>query len=248
MFSPGLTIKLRHWAQRLHVCCLHRLATRLPERIKTVKKYVLFDHDGVLVDTEFWYYKAGERALADIGLTLDKGQYLRDMSHGLATWAQARAAGIDEQAISRQREVRNDYYQEYLRTEAIEIEGVVEALAELSKYVRMAIVTTAKRVDFEIIHENRQIRQYMDFVLVREDYKLAKPHPEPYLTGLKRFEATKEEALVVEDSSRGLNSAVAADIDCVIVHNEFTKAQDFSQARYRIETLIELKDIILDVG
>ena len=213
-----------------------------------VKKYILFDHDGVLVDTEFWYYKAGERALADIGLTLDKDQYLRDMNQGLGTWAQARAAGIDEQTIKRQREVRNDYYQEYLRTEAIEIEGVTETVAELSKYVRMAIVTTAKRVDFEIIHEGRQVRQFMDFVLVREDYKLAKPHPEPYLTGLKRLGATKEETLVVEDSSRGLNSAMAAGIDCAIVYNDFTKAHDFSQASYRIETLIELKDIILNVA
>ena len=219
---------------------------RLRDWIKTVKKYLLFDHDGVLVDTEFWYYKAGERALADIGLTLDKDQYLRDMSQGLGTWAQARAAGIDEQTIGRQREVRNDYYQRYLRTEAIEIEGVVETLAELSKYVRMAIVTTSRRMDFEIIHEKRQVRQFMDFVLVREDYKLAKPHPEPYLTGLKRFGATKEETLVVEDSSRGLNSAVAAGIDCVVVYNDFTRAQDFSHARYRIDTLIELKDIILD--
>jgi beta-phosphoglucomutase-like phosphatase (HAD superfamily) len=101
-------------------------------RIKRVKKYILFDHDGVLVDTEFWYYKAGERALADIGLTLDKNQYLRDMSQGLGTWVQARSAGIDEETISRQRAVRDDYYQEYLRTEAIEIEGVVDTLAELS--------------------------------------------------------------------------------------------------------------------
>ena len=124
-----------------------------------MKKYILFDHDGVLVDTESWYYEAGERALADIGLTLDKDQYLRDMSQGLGTWAQAKAAGIDEQTINRQREARDDYYQEYLRTEAIEIEGVVETLAELSKYVRMAIVTTAKRADFEIIHDKRRIRQ-----------------------------------------------------------------------------------------
>jgi HAD superfamily hydrolase (TIGR01509 family) len=210
-----------------------------------VKRYILFDHDGVLVDTEFWYYQAGERALADIGLTLDQDQYLRDMSQGLGTWDQARAAGIDEQTISRQRAVRDDYYQEYLRTEAIEIEGVVETLAELSKYVRMAIVTSAKRADFEIIHEKRRIRQFMDFVLVREDYELAKPHPEPYLTGLKRFGATKEEALVVEDSSRGLNSAVAASLDCAVVYNDFTKAHDFSQATYRITTLSELKDLIL---
>jgi HAD superfamily hydrolase (TIGR01509 family) len=213
-----------------------------------VKKYVLFDHDGVLVDTEFWYYRAGQRALADVGVTLDKEQYLRDMSQGLGTWAQARAAGIDEETISRQREVRDVYYREYLRTEAIEIDGVIDTLAELSKYVRMAIVTTAKRVDFEIIHEKRQIRQFMDFVLVREDYELAKPHPEPYLTGLKRFGAPREETLVVEDSSRGLNSAVAAGIDCVVVDSDFTKAQDFSQATYRINALSELKDVILAVA
>jgi HAD superfamily hydrolase (TIGR01509 family) len=213
---------------------------------RRVKRYILFDHDGVLVDTEFWYFKAGERALADIGVTLDKDQYLRDMNQGLGTWAQARSAGIDEQTINRQRAVRDDYYQEFLRTEDIEIEGVVETLAELSTYVRMAIVTTAKRVDFEIIHENRQIRQFMDFVLAREDYEFAKPHPEPYLTGLERLGATREASLVVEDSARGLSSAVAAGIDCAIVYNDFTKAHDFSRASHRIGTLGELRDIILE--
>ena len=212
-----------------------------------MKKYILFDHDGVLVDTEFWYYKAAERALADIGFALDKQQYLQDMTQGLGSWVQAKAAGIDGQALSTRRAARDAYYQESLRTEAIEIEGVVEALAELSRYARLAIVTTAKRADFDLIHEKRQIRQFMDFVLVRDDYEFAKPHPEPYLTGLRRFGASKEEALVVEDSARGLSSAVAAGIDCVIVYNDFTKANDFSQASYRIDTLIGLKDIILSV-
>lgn len=206
---------------------------------------MLFDHDGVLVDTEAWYFKAGERALADVGLTLDRGRYLRDMNQSGGTWAQARAAGVDEATISRQRRVRDEYYQEYLRTEAIEIEGVVETLAELSRHVRMAIVTTARRVDFAIIHEHRQITKFMDFVLAREDYELAKPHPEPYLTGLQRLGAAKEETLVVEDSSRGLQSAVAAGIDCAVVHNDFTEGHDFSQATHRIATLAELKDLIL---
>jgi HAD superfamily hydrolase (TIGR01509 family) len=210
-----------------------------------VKSYVLFDHDGVLVDTEPWYYAAGKRALADIGLTLDKDQYLRDLSHGLGTWARARAAGVDEETIGRQRRARDAYYQEYLRTEAIEIEGVVETLAELSAHVRMAIVTTAKRVDFETIHEGRHIRQFMDFVLVREDYEHAKPHPEPYLTGLNRFGASTEETLVVEDSARGLTSAVAAGIDCVVVHNDFMQDGDFSHATHRIRSLAELKSIVL---
>ena len=55
------------------------------------KAYILFDHDGVLVDTEPWYYKAGQRALAEVGLSLDKDQYVRDMSQGLGTWDRARA-------------------------------------------------------------------------------------------------------------------------------------------------------------
>jgi HAD superfamily hydrolase (TIGR01509 family) len=210
------------------------------------KKYLLLDHDGVLVDTEPWYFTAGERALAEIGFTLDRDQYLQDMSRGLGTWARARAAGVDEHTIDRQRQVRDDYYREYLRIEAIEIEGVVEALAELSAYVRMAIVTTAKRVDFELIHEHRRITQFMDFVLVREDYEHAKPDPEPYLTALKRFAATPDETLVVEDSARGLSSAVAAGVDCVIVSNGFTRGQDFSRASRRVGSLRELTDIVLE--
>jgi HAD superfamily hydrolase (TIGR01509 family) len=209
-----------------------------------IKKFVLFDHDGVLVDTEPWYYEAGRRALAEIGVRLDRDQYLVDMSLGAGTWAQAKAVGVDDETIDRLRGVRNAYYQEYLRTEPIEIPGVVEVLAELSQLVRMAIVTTAKREDFELIHADRHIRQYMEFVLVRDDYTKAKPDPEPYLTALRRFGAPREQALVVEDSARGLQSAVAAGIDCAVVHNDFTTSHDFSLAQYRIRTLAELKDII----
>ena len=186
------TTVVRHASR---VPCLDELGCLRPTlsgRLLRVKECILFDHDGVLVDTEPWYFKAGERALADVGFVVDRAQYLRDMSEGRGTWAQAAAAGVDPQTIDRQREVRDTYYQEYLRTEAIEIDGVVEALAELSRHVRMAIVTTAKRADFELIHQERQITPYMDFVLVREDYDRAKPDPEPYRAGLQRFGVAKK--------------------------------------------------------
>ena len=216
----------------------------LNESSTRLKKYILFDHDGVLVDTEFWYYKAGERALADIGFTLDRDQYVRDMIQGLATCAQARAAGIDEQTISRQREVRNVYYQEYLRTEDIEIEGVLETRDVLAGEYRMGIITTSKRTDFALIHEGRSILDHMEFYLTREDYEQAKPHPEPYLRGLQRFGATAAETVVIEDSARGLKSAVAAGIDCIVVANEFTAAHDLSRATARVATFRELPSTI----
>ena len=214
----------------------------------TVKKYILFDHDGVLVETEFWYYKAGERALADIGFTLDRDQYLGDMTQGLATWAQAIAAGIDEQTINWQREVRNVYYQEYLRSEDIEIDVVLETLDVLADEFRMGIITTSKPADFALMHESRSILDYMEFYLARDDYERAKPHPEPSLKGLQRVGATAAESVVVEDSARGLNSAVAAGIDCIVVANEFTASYDFSKATAKIATFKELPTAIKDIA
>ncbi len=70
---------------------------------------------------------------------------------------------------------------------------MLDVLAELSAHVRMAIVTTSKRADVEFIHRARRITAHMDFVLTREDYTQAKPHPEPYLTGLRRFGARTDE-------------------------------------------------------
>jgi len=209
-----------------------------------VKKYILFDHDGVLVDTEFWFFKAGERALADIGFTLDRDVYLRDMTQGMATWAQAIAAGVDDETISRQREVRNVYYQEYLRTEDIEIEGVLETLDVLVDKYRMGIITTSKPDDFALIHKERSILDYMEFYLARDDYERAKPHPEPYLKGLQRFGATAAETVVVEDSARGLVSAIAAGIDCIVVANEFTASHDLSKATAKVDTFRELPSTI----
>ena len=182
--------------------------------------------------------------LFDLAVILDKAQYLSDVSRGLGTWDQARAAGVDEPTIDRLHVARDGHYQEYLRTQPIEIDGVVDVLAELSRHARPAIVTTAERADFDLIHERRQIRAFMDLVLVREDYQSAKPDPEPYLAGLQRFGAARSDTLVVEDSSRGLRSAVAAGIDCAVVDDSFTRDGDFAGARYRIHTLRELVDIV----
>ena len=209
-----------------------------------MKKYILFDHDGVLVETEQWYYMANKRALASLGVDLRRDAYLANMANGVSAWELARASGISESEISRGRELRNRYYQEYLATEDIEIEGVLETLDVLASEYRMGIITTSKPPDFALIHEGRSILAHMEFHLTREDYQQAKPHPEPYLTGLQRFGATAAETVVVEDSARGLKSAIAAGIDCIVVANEFTATHDLSKATARVATFRELPSAI----
>ena len=209
-----------------------------------MKTHILFDHDGVLVDTEHWYYLANRRALATLGIDLPRDAYLMNMANGVSAWEATRVAGVSESDMRRGRELRNRYYQEYLMSEDIEIDGVLETLAELSDTYRMGIVTTSKRIDFTLIHEKRSILEHMEFCLTVEDYERAKPHPEPYLRGLQRFGATAVETVVVEDSARGLRSAIAAGIDCIVVANEFTAAQDLSTATAKVATFRELPSAI----
>ena len=209
-----------------------------------MKKYILWDHDGVLVDTEQWYFKSTQRALAEVGVRLEKKLYLQRMVHGLSSWDLALEAGLDPGEVVRKRQQRDVYYREYLATEDIEIPGVLETLALLAQRYQMAIVTTSKGADFEVIHQHREIVPFMDFVLLREDYEKSKPDPEPYLLALQRFGATAQDCLVVEDSQRGLQAAMAAGIDCAIVHNEFTSSHDFTGASHFLHTLSELPALI----
>ena len=210
-----------------------------------MKKYILFDNDGVLVHTEPFYFKANIKALKEFfDVELEFEEYMKIMSEGTTVWQKALNKGFSFAEVEIARNKRNEYYQNFLKTENILIDGVKDVLKELSKDYKMGIVTTSRRVDFEIIHKNLGIVDFMDFVLCEEDYNFAKPHPEPYLKGLELFKANKQETIVVEDSTRGLSSAYKAGIECVIVKNEFTLTQDFSKASYFIETLKELKTIL----
>lgn len=209
-----------------------------------MKTQILFDNDGVLVETEKWYFTANVEILKTMGLHLDEERYRDIMIHGQSAFLLAEEAGFDPDTVERARERRNDLYQHYIRTEDIAIPGVHEVLRALGETCKMGIVTSARREDFELIHTGRGITDHMEFALCSGEYSRSKPHPDPYLLGLERLGGSKDETLVVEDSERGLRSAVAAGIECAIVYNPFTTSHDFSRATHRIERLEELLKLV----
>ena len=208
-------------------------------------KYILWDNDGVLVNTEQWYFTATREALAELGVQLPIDAYQQIMIQGRSSWELAAQAGVGPQQIKDGQDLRDELYRTYLRNNDLRIEGVFEVLSELAQHYQMAIVTTCRRDDFELIHSNLDLLQFMQFVLTREDYAESKPHPEPYLTALQKFSATSSQALVVEDSERGLRAAQAAAIDCAVVDYHFTRGHDFSAAQYRLQTLKELLQLLV---
>jgi HAD superfamily hydrolase (TIGR01509 family) len=209
-----------------------------------MRRYLLWDHDGVLVDTEKWYFRATRERLAKIQCALDQSACLRIMASGRSCWDLAREKGIPEEVIARERSERDRLYQHFLRTETIEIEGVVEVLRELGERYRMAIVSGSRRADFELIHRSRNIVGFFDFVINIEDCARAKPSPDPYLNALRRFGADAGEAVAIEDSSRGLRSAVDAGLDCVVVGSPFTASEDFSDAWKVVDSVRDLPGLL----
>ena len=97
-----------------------------------MKRYILWDNDGVLVDTEYWYFKATQRALAELGIALEQATYLQRMVRGASSWELAAAAGVDGDVIASKRQQRDAYYEAFLAHQEIEIPGVEPVLAALS--------------------------------------------------------------------------------------------------------------------
>jgi HAD superfamily hydrolase (TIGR01509 family) len=208
-------------------------------------KTLFWDNDGVLVDTEKLYYEATKRILGQEGVILTKELFVDNiLKLSLGVWFLLEDKGYSEKQISELRKKRNGLYTELLQKNELLIPGVKETVKKLSQRYGMAIVTSSHRDHFETIHAKTDIIDYFDFYLTREQYKNSKPDPEPYLTALKRSGATPDEVLVIEDSERGLKSAVSAGLNCLIIRNELSANSNFTSALKVLNSVRELSDYL----
>ena len=80
-----------------------------------MKTTILWDHDGVLVETEPLFYEATRLKFAELGITLDKDDYIRDMARGISAWERVIAAGVTRDEVRMHKEHRNALYQGFLQ-------------------------------------------------------------------------------------------------------------------------------------
>ena len=209
------------------------------------KQAVLFDNDGILVDTERLYFQANAEIFADAGLELTPEIYDRFyLQQNCGAWHLAERAGIDPESFPAMREARNVRYSELLRTEEILIPGAIETVAALAKTHIVGVVTSSRRDHFNLIHGRTGLLAHFHFVVAEGDFSRSKPDPEPYLAGVKRTGLDKSKCLAVEDTLRGLTAAKAAGIACWVVPSELTRHQDFSAADRRLERLEQVIELL----
>lgn len=192
---------------------------------------IFWDNDGVLVDTEILYYQATREILSLAGVNLTEALFKQiSLTEGQSAFSLAAQKGVSQTKIDRLHEARNRRYTELLEGGVRIMEGVVETLDKLRGTVVQGIVTSSRKEHFETMHRKTGLLNYFDFILTHDDFALSKPNPEPYLMAQNQCSFAPEECLVIEDSPRGVESAVAAGIRCLVVPNNLTHGSSFTGA------------------
>ena len=200
---------------------------------------ILWDNDGVLVNTEALYYEACRRTLANEGTELSREMYVRiSMTEGRSVFD---LIDLDRDERARLRSDRDKVYMGLLSSRDLTLPGVRETLEGLDGRLRMSVVTSSHRAPFDLIHSSTGLMRFFESALVREDFTLSTPDPEPYLKGLELLGLDASSCLAIEDSARGLASARAAGLKCIVVPNTLTQDGDFSEA-YAV--LDDIRDVI----
>ncbi len=204
---------------------------------------ILWDNDGVLVDTEGLYFQAGYEVLATQGVELTPEDFAeQSLKKGLSVFDFL--PDQNAELIEQLRLKRNARYSALLAEGVQIVDGVIETLETFQGRVQMGIVTGSRRDHFDIVHAKTDLLPFFDFVLAREDYEEAKPHPDAYLTAMRLHGLQPNDCVVVEDSERGCVAAAAAGLRVLAVPNALSKYGDFSSA-YKI--LNSVRDVVNEI-
>jgi len=205
------------------------------------KKAVLWDNDGVLVDTEILYFRSTKQAFSTVGIELTAELYHRFfLKESSGTLLLAIGNGISAKAAAGLRDERNRIYAQMLQTETINRSGVEETLTALRKKVKMGVVTSSHKDHYKMIHDRTGFDRFFDFVITGDDVAETKPSPEPYLMAVQRAGCTPQECVAIEDSERGLLSAKAAGIECWVIPTDLSRFGNFRLADKVLDSVTDV--------
>ncbi|MDA0329613.1 MAG: HAD family phosphatase [Gemmatimonadetes bacterium] len=209
---------------------------------------VLWDHDGVIVDTEPLFFEATARALADHGIAVERDRWaaLQASGEGIVRLLEEARFGGGRQAGVRR--VRDELYADLLGERDVLIEGARSAVEEVTGRYRSALVTTSLRRYLDQIHGSSGLLGHFAHIVTAEDCSRHKPHPEPYLRAMELVGARPEACIAIEDSPRGLASARAAGVRCVVVRSDFIGTPRFEAATHVLDSVAEFGPFLAQLG
>ena len=205
---------------------------------------VIFDMDGVIVDTEPVHRYAYFKQFEELNIAVTEEMYTSFTGFSTRnTFQKLKEVFVIEQEvedlIQRKRSIFNDAFDSKADLELLE--GVEMLIIELHRNgMQLILASSASKVTIERVFNRFKLHDYFTHVVSGEDFPKSKPHPAIFEHAASLSIAPKENCIVIEDSTNGIKAAKAAGILCIGYNSIHSEAQNLSQADVIINHFNEL--------
>ena len=205
---------------------------------------VIFDMDGVIVDTEpvhhyayFQHFKQLNIEVSDELYRTYTGNSTRNVFQKIK--AQFNLSHEVEDLIQTKRSIFNDAFD--TKEDLYLIEGVEDLIKDLhANGIQLILASSASKVTIDRVFNRFNLNQYFTHKVSGEDFPKSKPHPAIFEHAASLSIAPKENCIVIEDSTNGIEASVAANIYCVGYDSLHSKDQDLSKANILVKHFKDL--------
>ena len=206
---------------------------------------VIFDMDGVIVDTEpvhryayFQHFSELNIVVTEEMFTSFTGNSTRNVFQRVKTIFNLDDADVEE-LILRKRSLFNDAFDHKEDLELLE--GVEKLIKDLHQNgIQLILASSASKVTIDRVFRRFDLYPYFTHIVSGEDFPKSKPHPAIFEFAASLSIAPKENCIVIEDSTNGVLAAKAAGIFCVGYNSIHSKLQDLAKADIIINHFNEL--------
>ena len=208
-------------------------------------KAVIFDMDGLMIDSERVTFEGYQKVLGDMGLTMSKEFYVTLLGRTITTAKELFKEeygdnfNLDEVIVK-----VHQYMADVFHTQGIPLKkGLLDLLQYLKDHNYKTIVATSsqrKRVDH--ILKNAHLTQYFDDSICGDEVTQGKPHPEVFLKSCQKLQVLPHEAIVLEDSEAGIQAAYSGNIPVICIPD--MKYPEPTYAKMTSSILDSLEDVI----
>lgn len=208
-------------------------------------KAVLFDMDGVIVDTEPLHRKAYFQLFDD--LEIEVSEELYTSFTGSSTKKVCNTL-IENYQLSHSHEelaiVKRKYFKDYFYNDAdFNLLPGVKSLIEnyFENDIKLVLASSASMITIDMVFEKFDLEKYFIGKISGADLKESKPHPEIFLIAAEIAKESKENCMVIEDSTNGIIAAHSAGIFCTAYKSEHSVGQNYEKANLVISDFSEIE-------
>lgn len=187
---------------------------------------VLFDVDGVLLDSEEIYFQSVSETFRRFGVEIGKEEYVKRWMIEQTTTAGAIKDYCLEVSIDEVRRIKTEIFQEKLpRVEMMP--HAFELLLDLYGYYPLGAVTSSRNEELGLKLDKFDLRKYFSVVVSGDDVENVKPHKEPYERAVRLLGVNAGNTVVIEDNPSGVRSGKDAGCKVIAYPNGVTRDMDF---------------------